>query len=141
MVGDIPIRTIPNFGQLWGSRADNEHVMARRWVIAGTAVTVAVLAAVFFVLGLEQADKAASVVSALAGVAALGVAVWAALPAASGGGGIRVSGTGRAVARGGGRANTGVSGRADAMPDRVRVKRTGDAEAETGDANSGVDLT
>lgn len=122
--------------------ADNANMTTRRWVLAGTFAIVGVLGVVFAVLGWDRANTAASVVSALAGVAAVGVAVWAAWPAASGGGGgIRVSGTGKAVARGGGRANTGVSGRADAMPGRVEVTRTGDAEAGNGDANTGVDLT
>ncbi|MER6513311.1 hypothetical protein ABT158_41325 [Nonomuraea sp. NPDC001636] len=113
----------------------------QRWVLAGTAVVVAVLAVVFAVLGWDWADKAASVVSALAGVAALGVAVWAAWPVASGGGSVRVSHTGRATTSGAGRANTGFSGRASAVPGRVRVKRTGQASSDDGDANTGVDLT
>jgi len=76
-------------------------------VLACTAASVAVLAGVFAVLGWEHADKAASVVSALTGVAAVGVAIWAAAPAASGGGNIRVSKTGRATARGHGLAKPG----------------------------------
>lgn len=120
---------------------DNAGVTVRRWVLAGTAIAVAVLAVVFAFVWWDQAGTVASVVSALAGVAGVGVAIWAAWPAASGGGGIRVSGTGKAVARGGGRANTGVIGRADAMPGRVEVTRTGDAEAEDGDANTGADIT
>lgn len=113
----------------------------RRWVLAGTAVVVTVLAVVFAFLGWDRADKVASLLSALAGVAAVGVAVWAAWPAASGGTSIRVSNTGQATARGGGRASTGLSGRADALPGHVRVERTGHADADDGDADSGVHLT
>ncbi|GAA1009678.1 hypothetical protein Aple_021880 [Acrocarpospora pleiomorpha] len=114
----------------------------RRWVLAATAVAVAVLAVVFVVLGWERADKVASLASALAGVAAVGVALWAAWPMASGGGGLRVLNTGRATVRGDGRANTGFSGRADALPSQVRVEQTGNADAGSGgNANSGVELT
>ncbi|MEV4469100.1 hypothetical protein [Nonomuraea sp. NPDC049504] len=113
----------------------------RKWVLAGTAVVVAAMAVMFAILGWDQADKIGSVASALAGVAAVGVALWAAWPIASSSGSIHVSKTGRATAQSGGRANTGFSGRVDAVPGQVRVQRTGDAEADGGDANSGVDLT
>ncbi|MFI6536588.1 hypothetical protein ACIBHY_29350 [Nonomuraea sp. NPDC050547] len=105
----------------------------RRWVLVGTAVLVAVLAILFAVLGWDTANRLASLLSALAGVAAVGVAVWAALPAGTG---VRVSRTGRATAGNGGSANTGLTGRTQAGP--VRVDKTGDADG--GDANTGVRL-
>ncbi|REE96806.1 hypothetical protein [Thermomonospora umbrina] len=104
-------------------------------VVAGVAA--AVLAVVFLVLRWDDANKIATAVSALAGVAAVGVAVWAGLPAVAGArGGVRVSRTGRATAGPGGRANTGLSA-GGPLPDDVRVDRTGDAEG--GEANSGVE--
>lgn len=102
---------------------------------------MAVLAGVFAVLGWEHTEKAASAISALAGVAAVGVMIWAAVPTASGGGNIRVAKTGRATAHGNGLANTGVTGPADALKNNVQVERTGDAESADGDANTGVHLT
>jgi hypothetical protein len=113
----------------------------QRWALAGTAVMVVVLTMTFAVLGWDRADKAGSMVSALAAVASVGVAVWAAWPAASGNGSVRVSDTGKATTGGGGRANAGFTGPAGSMPGRVRVRRTGDADARDGDANSGVELT
>jgi len=113
----------------------------RRWVAVGTAAVVAVLAVVFAVVRWEDANKIASAVSALAGLAAVGVGVWAGLPAVSSGRRVRVSRTGRATARGGGRANTGMTGPASALPEDVRVERTGDADASGGgDANTGIQL-
>jgi hypothetical protein len=113
---------------------------ARRMVMAGTAGVVAALAVVMVVLRWGDASKVAVTVSALAAVAAIGVAIWAALPLSSGVG-IRVSRTGRAVAAGGGRANTGVSGPAGSLPRDVQAEQTGDAEASNGgDANTGIQL-
>src|SRR5215469_14923917 len=99
----------------------------RRVVIAGTAGVVAVLAAVLMVLRWDDANKVAVLVSALAAVAAVGVAIWAALPAVRSGGKIRVLRTGRATTGAGGRANTGVSGPAGSLQGDVRMDRTGDA--------------
>jgi hypothetical protein len=112
---------------------------ARRVVISVTCVVVGALAAVFAVSQWDQANRIATVSSALAAVAALGVAVWAALPGS--GPGARVSRTGTATAGGpGSRANTGVSGAAS-MPGAVVADHTGDARATNGgSANSGVDL-
>src|SRR5690606_1044689 len=129
---------VPRLGKSLAIGANHTGVTRHRWVLACTAASVAVLAGVFAVLGWEHADKAASVVSALTGVAAVGVAIWAAAPAASGGGNIRVSKTGRATARGHGLANTGMIGPADALKGDVQVERTGDAEADAGDANTDV---
>jgi hypothetical protein len=105
-----------------------------------TAGVVAVLAVLLVVLRWDSATKIAVVVSALAAVAAVGVAVWAALPVVSGKG-WRVSRTGRATAGSDGRANTGLSSPAESLPDEVLVDRTGDADAsDGGDANSGIRL-
>jgi hypothetical protein len=115
---------------------------ARRMVLITTAGVVAVLAVLLVVFRWDSANKIAVVVSALAAVAAVGVAIWAALPAMSSGKGVRVSRTGRATAGRGGRANSGFSGPASSLSDDVMVDRTGDADASGGgDANSGVQLS
>ena len=109
-------------------------------VLMVTAGVVAVLAVLLVVLRWDSANKVAVVVSALAAVAAVGVAIWAAMPSLSGKG-WRVSRTGRATAGPGSRANSGVSGSAGSLPDDVLVDRTGDADASNGgDANSGIQL-
>jgi hypothetical protein len=120
---------------------DDSRVNGRRVVLAATFVAVAVLAGLFTVLRWDVANKVATAVSALAGVAAAGIAVWAALPAFSGGSGVRVSRTGRATAGHGGTANSGVTGPAGSPAGPVRADRTGDADANGGgDANTGVRL-
>jgi hypothetical protein len=106
-----------------------------------TSGAVAVLAVVLVVLRWDDANKIAVVMTALAAVAAIGVGIWAALPAVSSGKGVRVSRTGRATAGPGGQSNSGVSGPGGPLPDGVRVDRTGDADAsQGGDANTGVQL-
>jgi len=116
-------------------------VSVRRAVLIATAGVVAVLGVLLVLLGWNSANKIAVVVSALAAVAAVGVAVWAALPTVSGKG-LRVSRTGRATAGPGGCANSGVSEPAGSLPDDVLVDRTGDADASKGgDANSGIQLS
>lgn len=98
------------------------------------------LAVLLVVLRWDTANKIAVVVSTLAGVAAIGVAIWAGLPAVSGKG-IRVTRTGRATAGPGGRANSGVSGPAGSLRGDLLADRTGDADASGGgDANSGIQL-
>lgn len=104
---------------------------------------MATLAMVFAWVGWDRADQVASVVSSLVGIAALGIAAAAAWPLARGGNqrDVRVGKTGRSVARGQGRANTGIKGRAGNIAGRVRAKSTGDAEASgNGEANSGIRL-
>lgn len=113
---------------------------ARRVVLMATAGVVAVLAVLLVLLRWDSANKIAVVVSALAAVAAIGVAIWAALPTVSGKG-MRVSRTGRATAGPGGLANSGVLGPADSLPNNVQVERTGDAHAsDDGEANTGIQL-
>ncbi|GAB2866840.1 hypothetical protein GCM10022221_79330 [Actinocorallia aurea] len=112
---------------------------AGRVALVVSGAVVVVLSVLFVVLKWDDANKVAAGASALAGVAAVGVAVWAGWPVVSGRvGGVRVSRTGRATAGSGGRANTGFSARGGEVPDGVRVDRTGDAEG--GDANTGVDV-
>ena len=78
----------------------------------------------------DRANQIAIAASALAAVAAVGVAISAALPGISPT--IRVTGTGRAVAGSGGRANTGLAGPAADLGTRVEVEDTSDADASGG---------
>jgi hypothetical protein len=119
-------------------------VRKRRMVLVATGGLVAVLAVVLMLLRWDSANKIATVVSAVAAVAAVGVAIWAAVPITSAGKGVRVSRTGRAVAGAGGRANSGFTGPAASGSSDVLVDRTGDADASTGkggNANSGIELS
>lgn len=115
----------------------------RRWVLVGTAVLVAGVAVMLVWLRWEGANKVATAVSALAGLAAVGVALWAGWPTVSAGGGrVRVKKTGTATASGTGDANTGVMGKSGAVPGDVVVDASGDAKASgEGDANSGIRLS
>jgi hypothetical protein len=116
---------------------------AGRWALVLTCLLVAGLGAWFTLARWEDANRMATVASALGAVAAVGVAVWAALRGPAGAGGsriarVRVSGTGDAKAGSGGRANTGLHARGDIGS--ARVENTGRAEATGGgDANTGVE--
>ena len=111
----------------------------RRVVLVVTCLVVAGLAGVFAGTQWDQANRVATVASALAAVASVGVAVWAALP---GGGSVRVSNTGRAVAGPGGTATSGLTAPASGLAGGIEVDRTGDADASGGGhATSGIRLT
>ncbi|MGW3738010.1 hypothetical protein [Streptomyces sp. NPDC005148] len=104
----------------------------KRVVLAGTCVVVAVLGWVFAVSQWETASRIATVASALAGVAAVGIGIWAALPDTSSSG-IVVRDTGAVKTAGAGNAVSGYHGNRPRGP--VTVERTGDADA-TGDGNA-----
>lgn len=105
-----------------------------------TGLMVAGLGVAFAVLARDRAGRIATVVSALAAVAAVGVAVWAALPGRRSG--VVVRDTGKATATGGGVAVSGVRGAAVDTPGHIEVDHTGDAQANGGgDAVSGVSWT
>ncbi len=113
---------------------------ARRAALLITGLVVAGLGALFAVSEWDRASRIATLVSALAAVAAVGVAVWAALPGAAAM--IRVTNTGSAAARAGGKAISGLAGPTTGLPDRVEVDHTGEADASRGgDATTGVDLS
>jgi hypothetical protein len=76
-------------------------VRTRQLILVMTALIVAALAATFAWVGWDQADRIAIVVAGLVAVAALGVAVWAALPEERSAG-VGVSHTGLARASKGG---------------------------------------
>lgn len=114
---------------------------ARRIILLATAGVVAVLGLVLVAVGWDNAGKIAEVVSTLAAVAGIGVALWAALPAVSAAKGRRVSHTGHATAGPGGGANSGITGSAGSVPDTLIVEHTGNADASRGgDANTGIQL-
>jgi hypothetical protein len=113
----------------------------RRVALAVTCLVIAGLAVWFAVAKWEQASRVATVISALAAVAAVGIAVWAALPGA-GHRTVRVSRTGPATAGRGGTATSGLTGPAAGLSGSIEVDRTGHADASRGgDATTGADLT
>lgn len=118
---------------------DDVLVNARRVVLIVACLVIAGLAVVFLVTERDESVWIATVVSALVAVAALGVALWAALPSTVRG--VRVSGTGSATAGRGGRAVSGYVGTAGQPPTLVDVSKTGDADATAGgNAVSGVEM-
>lgn len=119
--------------------AHNDRMTARRVVVLVTCVVVAGLAGLFSVNSWTKANQIATVVSALVGAAALGVAVLTTWHVH--GSGPRALRTGRASATGAGSsANTGIRGRS-VRAGAVHVERSGDAHAaDGGEANSGAEL-
>ncbi|MEU5083068.1 MULTISPECIES: hypothetical protein [Streptomyces] len=97
-----------------------------------TCAVVAILGWLFAVSQWETASRIATVASALAGVAAVGIGIWAALPGA-GQGGIAVRDTSSARTTGPGDAVSGFQGKKSSGT--VTVERTGSAEA-TGEGNA-----
>ncbi len=96
----------------------------------------------------EQANRVATIASAVGTVAAAGIAIWAGLrtpphgtPANPASGGIRVQRTGRARTGQRGAAITGVRSTGAVPPGGVEVDRSGSARTDgDGDAVTGVDL-
>lgn len=128
---------------------------AKRVALVVTCVVVAGLAVVFGVVQWDRANRIAVVVSALAAVAAVGVAVWAALPnrsLARGSAGqvanqpeaVNASGLGAVVVRGDndGEVSTEVSGPASALssaspaPAADGVQASGAGSVAAGGANT-----
>ncbi|MFF8641116.1 hypothetical protein [Streptomyces sp. NPDC015345] len=106
----------------------------RRVVLVVTVLVLAVFAGALSLLSWDGANQVAGVVSAVVGVAALGVGVCALL-GPSGSASVQVSRTGRATAAGGGDANTGAV--ASSSAGVIAVEETGDARADGGSANTG----
>lgn len=111
---------------------------AGRWVVFAMVLVVGGLAVAFVFLSSDVASQVEAAVSALAGVAVVGVGAWAALPHGSESGGrvLRATAdrTGPATAEGpGSQASSGVRGSGLA-------RDTGAAKASGGgSANTGVD--
>jgi hypothetical protein len=110
-----------------------------RWILVVTLLVVAGLGFWFAVARWDDASKVASVLSALAGVAAVGVAAWAALRVSTPASRITVKGTGDATSDSG-EANTGVRGTSVPEGSTVKIQKTGDARTTGGDANTGLHL-
>jgi hypothetical protein len=119
---------------------------ARRWALIVTGILAGALGVTFVVVGLDRADKIASVVGALVAVAGLGMAVresrGAPRPAGRAGSRVRLRRSGAVRQRGAGGtqnvANTGAVLRAG-TPRDVRIGRTGDiAQEGGGTANTGI---
>jgi len=114
---------------------------ARRVALLATCFVVAGLAGWFAVARWDQASWVATVVSTLAAVAGVGVAVWAALPRSEERA-VRVSDTGSSVAGRGGTATSGLTGPVAGLSGRIEVERTGPADASGGgNATTGADLS
>lgn len=112
-----------------------------RVTLVASCLVVAGLGMWFVVARWDQANKVATAVSALGALAAVGVAIWSALRPAQPQRSLTVTDTGRATAEDGGRAVTGMSGRASRVDGPLRVERTGDAKASGGgDAVTGAQL-
>jgi len=108
-----------------------------RVALVVTCVVVAGLGTWFAVSRWDDANRIATVASALGAIAAVGVAIWAALRTPSPQKSITVKDTGTASGR---KAVTGVIGKADSVG-TIRVERTGDATASgDGNAVTGVEL-
>ena len=116
----------------------NRGMTAGRWVLFATVLVVGGMSVAFVFISSNVAGQVEAAVSAVAGVAAIGTGVWAALPHGTGThgtAGVAVAArTGAATAEGpGSKANSGVRGAGT-------VKHTGTASATGGgSANTGVD--
>lgn len=112
-----------------------------RIVLMITCLGVAGLAVWFALAAWDQANRVATVTSALGAVAAVGVAIWAALHGNSGRRSLTVADTGNATVGAGGRAITGVQGNSRAVSGPVQISRTGDGRVSgDGDAVTGAQL-
>jgi hypothetical protein len=122
-------------------QCDDVGMTTRRVVLLVTCLVVGGLTGWFSVAHWEQANRVATVLAALAAVAAVGVAVWAALPGSTTPA-IRVSHTGPATSGPGGTSTSGLKGPTAWLRGSLEVDHTGEADASRGgDATTGADLT
>jgi hypothetical protein len=105
----------------------------RRIALFATCAVVLALGVTFAFVSTDAGNRIATIVSSLAVVAAVGIAVWAALPERQHDPAVTVRGTGKAEAGPNGVANTGVIGSTSAP---IEVQDTGDADG--GSVNTGV---
>lgn len=118
------------------SDAGDRHMTARRTALLITCLAVAGLGVVFAVVQWELSSRLATLVSALAATAAVGIAIWAALPGATTT--VRVTNTGPATSGKRGTANSGLTGPTSGLTGGVEVHHTGAADASAGgEANTG----
>jgi hypothetical protein len=114
----------------------------RRIVLLTTVLAALGLSVWLSLASWDSASRVATIVSAVAAVALLGVGVWAALPGASSKDGVRASRTGRAVARGrDSTATSGITATVGKIEGNQEAHRTGVADAsDGGEATSGIRL-
>jgi hypothetical protein len=110
-------------------------MLKRLWLVLAGLVLLA-LGVVFVIVGLDRADKIASIVGAVSGLAGLVVALIGAPSVMRT---VHASRTG-AIRNRRGSAVTGVQGPATSTADRVVAHRTGEIEDGDGDATTGVRL-
>jgi hypothetical protein len=110
-----------------------------RWILVVTLLVVAGLGFWFSVARWDDASKIAAVLSALAGIAAVGIAAWAALRGSATSSKITVKDSGSATSDSGD-ANTGVRGNAGTPGFSVKIENSGDAESKDGNSNTGLHL-
>ncbi|RAO00784.1 hypothetical protein [Micromonospora noduli] len=110
-----------------------------RWVLVITLLVVAGLGFWFSVARWDDASKIASVLSALAGIAAVGVAVWAALRGTAVSSKTIIKSSGNATSDSGD-ANTGVKGKSVPSGISVKIEKSGDAKSKDGNSNTGLHL-
>lgn len=110
----------------------------QRKIVIFTGLAVGLMAGSFSLMSWSHANEIAGVTSALLSVIGVAVTIWFSLtpnPRL----GIRVSSTGKASTVANGKANTGFFGARSASTSvSVTVENTGDAEADSGEANSGI---
>ena len=109
-----------------------------RWILVVTLLVVAALGFWFAVAKWDDVNRVAVVLSAVAGVAAVGVALWAAVRGFSQDRKISISSTGQANSDDGD-ANSGMRGKS-ALPDTpIEIRDTGPAKSRKGNSNTGLD--
>ncbi|MFK0202794.1 hypothetical protein [Streptomyces lavendulae] len=111
---------------------------AKRYaVIAGSVLVIIAIMVVWYTVDLNAAGQVASVAAGCAAVVTLAREL------------LRheqpdvmvAQQTGKASARSGGDANSGITGPADSLSGEFRAERTGDSEGDGGSANSGIRLS
>lgn len=115
---------------------DDGLMTGRRAVLAVTFLLLTGMGGILATMTWQQAGQWASVASGMAGLAAVGVAIWAALPGSKFG--ARASRTGTATVRGLGMANTGIMGPASNLAEPAVAEHTGAAEVGEGEANTAI---
>ncbi|GGQ67166.1 MULTISPECIES: hypothetical protein [Streptomyces] len=107
-------------------------------VIATSVLVIAAMVMVWLTVDLNAAGQVASIVAACAAV----IALARELLRRGGQSAVAVAlRTGRASARSGADANSGITGPANSLHGEFRAERTGDADGDGGNANTGIRLS
>lgn len=107
-------------------------------VIGGSVLVIAAMVTVWFTVDLNAAGQVASIVAACVAVIALARELLR--PGGQSAVAVALQ-TGRASARSGADANSGITGPADSAHGELRAERTGDADGDGGNANTGIRLS